>query len=415
MNNTHDVLVVGAGMAGLLAALTAAQRGRSVAIITEGVGSLAISGGCMDVLGYVHGAPVADPWQAMEILPEDHPYRLVGTENVRAAFAAMTALTAEAGLPCTPPADGKNRRVPTIMGTLKPTWLCPSSGHGEALAAAARVLVLGVEGFKDCHPAVVSKQLQQYPEMAGKTFATATLAMPDSHRHRTLSPLDVARFLDTQAGRSWMSRQLAPHAGRYDVALLPPICGTRADTAAWQALCAALGCPVLEMLSMPPGVGGLRLRDVLHKALRAHGVTVVENATVTRAEQVGTRCTALITTAPDAERRYAADQFIIATGGILSGGIVTAPGKATERIFGLPVPLPVDVEQWTQPDIFVEHAVTRAGVRVNAQLQPVDGAGAPLLENVRFAGRTLGGYDFGLEKSGFGVAIATAWTAGRLV
>ena len=38
MNNTHDVLVVGAGMAGLLAALTAAQRGRSVAIITEGVG-----------------------------------------------------------------------------------------------------------------------------------------------------------------------------------------------------------------------------------------------------------------------------------------------------------------------------------------------------------------------------------------
>ena len=45
-----DVLVIGAGMSGLVAALAAARRGRKVTVLSRGVGALAIGSGCVDVL-----------------------------------------------------------------------------------------------------------------------------------------------------------------------------------------------------------------------------------------------------------------------------------------------------------------------------------------------------------------------------
>ena len=53
-----DVLVIGAGMSGLVAALAAARRGRKVTVLSRGVGALAIGSGCVDVLGYVNGQAV---------------------------------------------------------------------------------------------------------------------------------------------------------------------------------------------------------------------------------------------------------------------------------------------------------------------------------------------------------------------
>ena len=86
MSRIVDVLVVGSGLAGLVAALTAAEQGRSVRLLTTGMGSLAISGGSVDFLGYADSRLASDPWQSLALLPEDHPYRLLGAESVRSAF-----------------------------------------------------------------------------------------------------------------------------------------------------------------------------------------------------------------------------------------------------------------------------------------------------------------------------------------
>ena len=85
MSRIIDVLVVGSGLAGLVAALTAAREGRSVRMVTDGMGSLAISGGCVDLLGYAGGQRLNDPWSGMDLLPPAHPYRLLGASRVRAA------------------------------------------------------------------------------------------------------------------------------------------------------------------------------------------------------------------------------------------------------------------------------------------------------------------------------------------
>jgi|GEM_PF-5499457 Anaerobic glycerol-3-phosphate dehydrogenase len=150
MSRIVDVLVVGSGMAGLVAALAAADQGRSVRLLTTGMGSLAISGGSVDFLGYADGRFAADPWQGLAMLPEDHPYSLLGAESVRSAFQFFANVMEGQHWPMRPALsqDGtpRNTQLPTIMGTLKPTYLLPASLHTEALASAKKVLALSVQG-----------------------------------------------------------------------------------------------------------------------------------------------------------------------------------------------------------------------------------------------------------------------------
>ena len=48
----RDVVVIGAGLAGLSAAIKAADAGLSVTLITKGVGGIQLGPGTVDLLGY---------------------------------------------------------------------------------------------------------------------------------------------------------------------------------------------------------------------------------------------------------------------------------------------------------------------------------------------------------------------------
>lgn len=418
MSRIVDVLVVGSGMAGLVAALTAAEQGRSVRLLTTGMGSLAISGGSVDLLGYADGRLAADPWQGMTMLPEEHPYSLLGVEGVRSAMQffqnAMSGQNWPMHHAATEAGQPRNTLLPTIMGTLKPTYLLPAGLDPQALARAKRVLVLSVEGLRDCRPALVISQLQRYREWAGKTFCHALIPNPMEHAHRGISALDLARLADRPQSRQWLLDALAPHAGTCDLILMPPLCGSKADQEIWRAVNAAAGCPVVEMLSIPPGVGGLRLRDALLRALHKHDFEMVENTTALRAETDGKTCAAIVAEASGQERRHAARAFVAATGGILGGGIWLEPGKARETVFGIDLAVPQDVTQWSEREIFGSHLFSHLGVRVDRAMRAVDASAAVRWQNVFFAGRSLGGYDYAAEKCGHGVAIATGWQAGRM-
>ena len=70
---SYDTVVIGAGLAGLTAALRLADEGRRVAVLAKGVGATHLAPATIDVLGYVDG-PVDSPAQA---LPE---FLLAGCE-----------------------------------------------------------------------------------------------------------------------------------------------------------------------------------------------------------------------------------------------------------------------------------------------------------------------------------------------
>ncbi len=428
--NKTDVLVVGMGMAGLMAAYTAAKGGKNVTLLGTGLGALSIASGCIDVLGYLQDGDtlqaVPNPLEALEQLPKAHPYSIIGRTAVENALQAMQELCTQnhAHLLCQ---GEQNTLVPTIIGTLKPTFFYPAASDSKALFAAKRVLVASVDAIRDCHPKLIVQQLQKYPALKHVEFSTFALPSHFGAAHRAVSPLDVARYVDSKEGFEWLKTALLPLAKNVDAILIPPILGTHLDdhteASPWEKLQKTLqengDCSLVEMISLPPGVGGYRLLGVLMRAIRAlqaQGIIrIVENATITKAELENKHCLALIAHGEGVTHRYEAKNFILATGGILGGGIQSKPGKAYESILGIEIAMPAKVEDWAADSAFGSHAFTKAGVTVNENLQALDTQGEILADNVHFAGRTLGVYDFAAEKSGNGVALATAFAAAKYI
>lgn len=412
-----DVLVIGSGMAGLVAALAAVARGKSVRVAARGAGALAISGGSVDLLGYVNGSPVrGNPLKSIPLLPHEHPYRIMGPGAVTEAMDFFIRVCGEQDLRLGNP-EGENLWIPTILGTFKPSYLCPPDPDRNVLAAADVILIPRFSWLKDCHSGMVHKVLQQQKRLKGKAFSVPDLDPPFGPTHRSLTPLDMARSLDRPEGENWLLEQLAPFVAAYGnsrvAILLPPVLGIARSTAVRQRLSQTLGCPLVEMAVPPPGVGGLRIRQALMKALAGAGVLIAENVHAVEARVEGKRCHSIFCDAPDKRRELEADSFIIATGGFLGGGNIASPGMAREAIFGLDLGAPKAVEDWSVQDVFQPQPYSRLGVRVNGRLNPVSAAGETLWENVFFAGRALAGYDFVMEKSGNGVALASGWFAAQ--
>ena len=57
----RDAVVIGAGLAGLTAALRLAHGGAKVTLVTKGIGGLQLSQGTVDLLGYSDSGRVAQP------------------------------------------------------------------------------------------------------------------------------------------------------------------------------------------------------------------------------------------------------------------------------------------------------------------------------------------------------------------
>ena len=123
-----DVVVVGAGPAGLASATRLAEAGRQVLVLARGNGFTHWGAGAVDVLGRVGGEPVDQPLEAIDRLPEGHPYHLVGQAAVRdgarlvrplrrrrrpaptPATWSATAPRSPPSAPCARPACSPNRR-----------------------------------------------------------------------------------------------------------------------------------------------------------------------------------------------------------------------------------------------------------------------------------------------------------------
>ena len=410
-----DVIVIGSGMAGLIAAAAAAQRGKKTSLLSKGAGTLVIGGGIVDILGYTEaGKAILSPGAAVEQAQEAHPYAKLGLENVKQAAKFLQEICEQEGYAYVGDLE-HNQWVPTAAGTLKPTCLVPRTMDASRLCEAEEIVVVGLKGLKDYPTELISKGLERlFGANAKVTQVEIALSVEDG---RDVTALDMARWLDSKAGLEECAVKLRQVVKSGATLIMPPVLGTKPSYYAFETLQEATGCHIIETSSMPPAVTGLRLRKALLAYAKRQGVTIVDNAEAVRADVKNGRCTAIYTQGFGREHGYEAAQVIVATGGLYGGGLVAEPNVIQERIFGLPVGAPEQSEFWGIQELFSPggQPFAKFGVAVDDTLRPVDAAGTVLLENVRFAGRNLAGYDFSYEKSGNGVALASGYCAGMTV
>jgi glycerol-3-phosphate dehydrogenase subunit B len=401
-----NTVVIGAGLSGLVAAIRLARGGRTVTLLTKGLGGLQLSQGTIDVLGY---APerVDAPIDATASLPATHPYKVLGPAAIAAGIAYAQELLGDR---LVGNAD-RNVLLPTAVGALRPTCLVPPSMRAGVVTGGIRYVLVGFRQLKDFYPKLCAANLERQAAPNGDPIIARAvmLDLPAVADMADSSALAYARALDDPSYRATLAAALKPLLEDGEVVGLPAILGHR-DAGAHRHLEQLLGHAVFEVPLPPPGVPGIRLNEALTALAKEAGVRIVAGAKVVGFEAASGKVISVGQATAGRIRQYAADAFVYAPGGFESGALtMDSYGTVTETIFGLPLHgLGPDLVTGDDPG---QQALFRVGVGVDAGMRVVDPAGHAPYNNLYAAGGILAGAIRWTEKSGEGIALASAVAA----
>ncbi len=444
-----EVLVVGGGLAGITAAVSAAREGADVRLVSHKASTLRQASGLIDALGYVPPTepaeqlregpptagrqldrdewpdpegPLADPFGAVDRLPDDHPYRVVGADALREGLALFDDLVGDAYRGAH---TDTNALVPTFGGTVKPTARYPVSSAAGLASDDRPMFVVGFRSLTEYDARAVAGRLEAAGVpflVAGAEVEFAEAFRSDAKVTRTAKALDHDEPIDGTPAREALAAAVEPHladaraelGGEVGRVGFPAFVGDDRAAEVRAELSDRLGADVFEIPMGPPSLPGLRLEDRLYDALDAAGVRFETGNPVVGVETAADG--RMETVAVDRNGRevpYGADAFVLAAGGLVGKGIDSDRGGVREPSFGLHVPHPDDRYDWFVDDAFGDQPYARFGVRPDGRGRPLDAEGEVEYDNVFAAGGVVGGADVAREKSASGVSLATGLVAGR--
>ncbi len=410
----YETIVIGAGIAGLTAAIGRAERGERVLLLAMGHGATHWSAGCVDLLDAGD-----DPTAALAQLVAEqtqHPYALAGLPALEGGLARLRAACAAAAYPLVG-SPAHTLYLPTAVGALRPTCLAPITmiaGEARQLTDGRPTLIVGFHALRDFFPPLIAANLRSQ----GCNAEGLYLDLPSAAQRRDLTPVALARLFERPAVREQVGAALAEHVRRSGFVRIgmPAVLGLRHAVAVVNDLQARSGALIFEIPTLPTSVPGLRLFSVLETAAQQAGVRVQIGAPVQRAEADGDILLAVYSEAAAREQRHTARRWVLATGGVLGGGLRTAPdGLVRETALDLPVQAPAGRAVWFDQRFLAEagQPVFKSGLAVDAQLRPLDAAHRVVYQNLVAAGGIIAGYDPIREGCLEGVALATGYAAGQ--
>lgn len=361
-----DVAVLGGGVAGSAAAISAATQGAHVCLISGPPGATAMFSGawrgpCPDVL------------------------------RDELALSAY-------------PLQACSQSLPHPCGALIPCDFAATSHTVAQLVDDA--LVIGIAGLPGFDAALLA---HRWSSRTGVQLRAQTVTLERTPA-AGWAPASLAAFIERSPEVLIQPLVAALRQHAATGAILPAVLGVLASS--HRRLSDAVGNPIGEALGVPPSLPGWRIHHALRAAVTRAGVTILEGRAVSQPNH-GRINTIQLANGDVIQART----YILATGKYAAGGI-EANGTFREPAFGCPVWIDHLGERFAVPDALIltdpvrteDQPLLRAGVHVDAEQRPVTATGDVVYSNVRVAGSIRA--DCSITTHGIGDAAADGWAAG---
>ena len=404
-----DTVIMGGGLSALTCGITLAKHGKSVAIVASGQSTLLFNGGSMELLGSIDGQEVTAPLEAVATLPDNHPYRKIGTERIASLASEAKQLLDDAGINMEGRPDANHWRI-TPMGVAKPAWLTLSDHmriDDLSHLPAKRVALMAIRGYLDQPNSMLAQGLRSLG-MEVKVVEFSTSDITSLRRSPSeMRATSLAKHLMSNSALQRVAEQINALATEADLVLLPSVLGQNDDND-FQTLQSMVNKPLRLVATLPPAVAGMRMQAQLRHYFRMLGGTYLMGDTAVSGTFDQDRLTA-VTTAKLGDMPLKADHFVLATGSFVSRGLMADYERVYEPVLGVDVDADADRECWTRFGVLNAQAYTQYGVATDNSLRCLI-EGKPIT-NLRAIGSVLSGHDAIKMGDGTGVSMLTALAA----
>ncbi|MCP5463920.1 MAG: hypothetical protein H7A33_02745 [Deltaproteobacteria bacterium] len=395
----QELVIIGAGYAGLAAFAAATQAGQSPILIAKDFGGSRFFSGAFDVLDpafQLGSFQVSQTPSTKELLSQfirvhpQHLYAKFGAAdfdfvNRAKEFCSFYHL----------PAVFEDNMIACFGSSGKAKWSAGAmAGQGlrqSELAEIKKVVLVNVSALTDYPAGLIAKNLK-------KQFNDVTVLTVDLGALNATAPLaHVNQLMDAGDLFEKLCGALAGVAGSNAVIMMPPILGVRSFQKHHQELRERFSAKTLELLSVLPSISGERAHQFILKKLAEFPKRFVQQ------EILSVECADNVFNLKLSDQQIEAKKVILATGKFVGGG-VRREGRFFETLFDLPL---IDAQQVPvkgKTMIQLSHARAEQnqdfmGVGVNWEQSP---------SALQPCGHVLGGFDFAREKCGFGISLISA-------
>lgn len=402
-----DTIIIGGGLCGLTAGIELSRKGQKCLIVSSGQSALHFFSGSFELCSLSD-----NPYDAISLFDEKHPYSRIGLERVRELAAQVKPFFKEIGITLKGVKDANHWRI-TPLGVLKRAWLTmdeyatiPSDGK----LPWKKVALFNIDGFLDFHPDYIAGGLSEM----GVETVVKVVSMPELERLRynptEMRSTNIAKALTGDLIRVLAAR-INEHAKDVDAIFMPAVVGLDGCSDVVR-LKEYVDRPLHFLSTLPPSVPGIRLQLMLKRYFQKLGGTYMLGDSVTGGEFEGDRLKA-VTTRNHGDFRFEADNFILASGGLFSKGLVSDMNAVREPVFGLDVDYLTGRSQWYDRNMFEAQPYMAFGVSVGKNFHVLrNGTG---VDNLYAAGAVLSGFNALKEGSGAGVSILSALHVSSLI
>ena len=404
-----DTVIMGGGLSALTCGITLAKHGKRVTIVASGQSTLLFNGGSMELLGSIDGQEVTAPLEAIATLPDNHPYRKIGTERIASLANEAKQLLDDAGINMEGRPDANHWRI-TPMGVAKPAWLTLSDHmriDDLSHLPAKRVALMAIRGYLDQPNSMLAQGLRSLG-MEVKVVEFTTSDITSLRRSPSeMRATSLAKHLMSNSALQRVAEQINALATEADLVLLPSVLGQNDDND-FRTLQSMVNKPLRLVATLPPAVAGMRMQAQLRHYFRMLGGTYMMGDTAVSGTFDQDRLTA-VTTAKLGDMPLKADHFVLATGSFVSRGLMADYERVYEPVLGVDVDADADRECWTRFGVLNAQAYTQYGVATDNSLRCLI-EGKPIT-NLRAIGSVLSGHDAIKMGDGTGVSMLTALAA----